>query len=42
MKMKKKFKLLYSLLAVVLCMAAFSIPAFASGDDWCEYGDYVR
>lgn len=40
MKMKKKFKLLYSLLAVVLCMVAFSVPAFASGDDWCEYGDY--
>lgn len=37
---KKKTKLLFSLIAVVLCMAAFSVTAFASGDDWCEYGDY--
>lgn len=36
----KKTKLLAGLLAAVLCMAAFSMPAFASGDDWCEYGDY--
>ena len=40
MKVKKKSKLLVSLLAVVLCMAAFSMTAFASGDDWCEWGDY--
>jgi hypothetical protein len=37
---KKKPKLLVSLVAVMLCMAAFSMTAFASGDDWCEYGDY--
>ncbi len=37
---KKKFKPLISLAAAVLCMAAFSVTAFASGDDWCEYGDY--
>ena len=37
---RKKTKLLASVLAVMLCMAAFSVPAFASGDDWCEYGDY--
>lgn len=36
----KKFKLIISLIAAVLCMAAFSTTAFASGDDWCEYGDY--
>ncbi len=36
----KKMKLLASILAVMLCMAAFSVTAFASGDDWCEYGDY--
>ena len=36
----KKIKLLASALAVMLCMAAFSVTAFASGDDWCEYGDY--
>ena len=37
---RKKSKLLVSVLAVMLCMAAFSVTAFASGDDWCEYGDY--
>lgn len=37
---RKKTKLLVSVLAVMLCMAAFSVTAFASGDDWCEYGDY--
>ena len=37
---RKKTKLLASALAVMLCMAAFSVTAFASGDDWCEYGDY--
>ena len=36
----EKIKLLASVLAVMLCMAAFSVTAFASGDDWCEYGDY--
>lgn len=35
-----KSKLFVSLVAAVLCMAAFSMTAFASGDDWCEYGDY--
>lgn len=33
-------KLLAGILAVMLCMTAFSVTAFASGDDWCEYGDY--
>lgn len=37
---RKKTKLLASVLAVVLCMTAFSVPALAGGDDWCEYGDY--
>ena len=36
----KKMKLLAGILAVMLCMTAFSVTAFASGDDWCEYGDY--
>lgn len=36
----KKMKLLAGILAVMLCMTAFSMTAFASGDDWCEYGDY--
>ena len=36
----KKIKLFAGILAVMLCMTAFSVTAFASGDDWCEYGDY--
>lgn len=39
--MKQKIcKLFFTLIAVVLCTAAFSVTALASGDDWCEYGDY--
>lgn len=36
----KKSKLFLCLLAVVFCMTAFTAPAFAGDDSWCEYGDY--
>ena len=36
----RKSKLLLSLLAVMLCLTAFTVPAFAGDDSWCEYGDY--
>lgn len=36
---RKRCKWLFALVAAVLCMAAFSVAAFASDDDWCEYGD---
>lgn len=34
MKNKGVFRLLTSLLAVMLCATAFAVPAFASGDDY--------
>ena len=37
---RKRCKLLFALIAVMLCLTAFSVTAFASGDDWCEWGDY--
>ena len=40
MKINRNYKPLASLLAAVLCVAAFSVTAFASGDDWCEWGEY--
>lgn len=43
MKAKKTAKPFAGLLAAMLCMAAFSMTAFASADEsWCEYGDFTE
>ncbi len=38
--MKKKTKLFISVLAAMLCLAAFSMTAFASSNEWSEDGEY--
>lgn len=37
---KPRFRPLLCLMAVMLCLTAFTVPAFAGDDSWCEYGDY--
>lgn len=37
---KPRFRPLFCLMAVMLCLTAFTVPAFAGDDSWCEYGDY--